>query len=229
MRKIEKQRLDPQAVALRATKEFFDRAVVNLGIGIPTLCAIDVPRNIRVIFQAENGALAYGPPLTEEQRNQWDDDLIDGAAQYVSALPEISFVDSATSFGMIRGGHIDIAVLGALQVSEKGDLANWRVAGMVGGMGGAMDLAVGSKKVIVTMEHVTKTGEPRILKECTYPITARRCVRLIITDLSVIEVTQEGLGLKEIAPGWTVEEVQQLTEPKLTITSDLKEMELNLP
>jgi 3-oxoacid CoA-transferase subunit B len=211
---------------MRVGRELFDGAVVNLGFGMPTLASTYVPEGIRVIFHSENGVLGYGSILTEEQEDQWDNDLVNASGQFVAPAAGMSLFDIATSFGMIRGGHIDISVLGALQVSERGDLANWRAPGRTGGMGGAMDLAVGCKKVIVTMEHTTKQGEPKIVKECAYPLTAKSCVNLILTDVAVIEVGQEGLVLKEIAPGWTVDEVQDLTEPRLNIAPDLKEIEL---
>lgn len=221
-----KPRLNPETIAMRVGRELFDGAVVNLGIGIPSLASRYIPQGIRVIFHSENGLLGYGHILTSEQKDQWDNDLINASAQFVSPADGMSVFDIGASFGMVRGGHIDITVLGALQVSEKGDLANWKAPGKTGGMGGAMDLAVGCKKVIVTMEHTTKQGEPKIVKECTYPLTARRCVDLVITDIAVIEVTDKGLVLKEAAPGWTITEVQHLTEPKLDISPDLKEMEL---
>jgi 3-oxoacid CoA-transferase B subunit len=221
-----RERLSPDTIAMRVGKELFDGAVVNLGIGIPTLASRYIPAGMRVIFHSENGLLGYGPILTGEQKEQWDNDLINASAQFVSPADGMSVFDIGTSFGMVRGGHIDITVLGALQVSEKGDLANWKAPGKTGGMGGAMDLAAGCKKVIVTMEHTTKQGEPKIVKQCTYPLTAKRCVNLIITDIAVIEVTDKGLLLKETAPGWTTAEVQNLTGPKLDISPHFKQMEL---
>lgn len=221
-----KEQLDEQTIALRAAREFPHGSAVNLGFGIPGLCSLFVPEGRMVMFHAENGALGFGPLLTEDQKAERDLYLVNASGQLVTWRPGISFFDHATSFGMIRGGHIDIAVLGALQVSEEGDLANWRTPGKSGGMGGAMDLAVGCQKVIVTMTHTTRNDEPKILKKCTYPITAKACVDLVITDLAVIEVTKAGLVLKELAPGWTVEEVQALTEPKLLLASDLKEIAL---
>jgi len=221
-----KERLSTEVICMRAAKEFRNGMVANLGYGIPTLCSAFVPEAMRVIFHTENGALGFGSPLTIDQRDQWDPQLVNASAQFVTWLPGMSLFDHATSFGMIRGGHIDLTILGGLQVSEKGDLANWRIPGAVGGMGGAMDLAVGAKKVVVTMEHTTKKDEPKILKECTFTLTAQECVDLIVTDLAVIEVTKQGLVLKEIAPGWTVDEVQALTEPKLLAAEDLKEIEL---
>lgn len=221
-----KERLDTFTIAIRAAKELFDGAVVNLGFGIPTLCSAYIPEGTKVIFHAENGVLGYGSPLTEAEKDWWDIDLINASGQFVTPAPGMSFFPIDVSFGMIRGRHIDIAILGGLQVSEWGDLANWRIPGRTGGMGGAMDLATGAKKVIVTMEHTTKSGEPKIVRVCTYPLTAKRCVNLIITDLAVIEVTAEGLALREIAPGWTVDEIQALTEPRLILAEDLRDIEL---
>jgi len=221
-----KPRLDEMMIARRAAKEFADGAVVNLGFGMPGLCSTFVPEGRKVIFQTENGALGFGPVLTEEQRDQWDYYLVNASGQFVSWSPGMSLFDSATSFGMIRGGHIDITVLGALQVSERGDLANWSAPRRAGGMGGAMDLAIGARKMIVVMQHTARDNEFKILRECTYPITAKECVNLIVTDLVVIEVTNRGLVLKEFAPSWTAEEIQQLTEPELIIAADLKEMQL---
>jgi 3-oxoacid CoA-transferase subunit B len=168
--------------------------------------------------------LGYGGLATDAEK---DYEMINASDQPVTPLPGMCFFDSAASFDMIRGGHIDVVVLGAYQVSEKGDLANWGRPGRPAtGMGGGMDLAVGARKVIVTMLHTTKTGEPRIVKNCTYPLTARQCVSLVVTDLAVIEVTGEGLVLKEIAPGWTVPEIQGLTGAVLVPAADLKEIEL---
>ena len=219
-----KERLDEQTIALRAAREFTDGSVVNLGYGMPGLCANLIPGDRTVFFQSENGMLGYGSLATDEEK---DYELINASDQPVTPLPGMCFFDSAAAFDMIRGGHIDIVVLGAYQVSERGDLSNWGRPGRPAtGMGGGMDLAIGAKKVIVTMLHTTKDGGPRIVRDCTYPLTARRCVSLIITDLAVMEVTENGLVLKEIAPGWTVPEVQGLTEAKLTPAADLKEIEL---
>ena len=219
-----KVRLDEQTIALRVAREFEDGWVVNLGYGMPALCANFIPEGRRVFFQSQNGVLGYGTLATDEEK---DYELINASDQPVTPSPGMCFFDSAVSFDMIRGGHIDVVVLGAYQVSERGSLANWGRPGRPAtGMGGGMDLAVGAKKVIVTMLHTTKEGKPRIIKECTYPLTAKQCVNMIVTDLAVIEVTKEGLVLKEIAPGWTVQEIQALTEPKLIIASDLKEIEL---
>ncbi|HJX13301.1 MAG TPA: 3-oxoacid CoA-transferase subunit B [Dehalococcoidales bacterium] len=219
-----KERLDEPTIALRAAREFADGSVVNLGYGMPGLCANLIPEGRTVYFQSENGMLGFGGLADDEEK---DYELINASDQPVRPLPGMSFFDSAQSFDMIRGGHIDTVVLGAYQVSEKGDLANWGRPGRPAtGMGGGMDLAVGAKRTIVTMLHTTREGGPRIVKECTYPLTARGCVSLIITDIAVIEVTGEGLLLREVAPGWTVPEVQALTEARLTPAADLKEIEL---
>jgi 3-oxoacid CoA-transferase B subunit len=219
-----KPRLDEPTIALRAAREFFDGSVVNLGYGMPGLCADFIPEGRTIFFQSENGMLGYGNLASDAEK---DYEMINASDQPVTPLPGMCFFDSAAAFDMIRGGHIDVVVLGAYQVSEKGDLANWGRPGRPAtGMGGGMDLAAGAKKVIVTMLHTTKTGEPRIVKKCTYPLTAARCVGIIITDLAVIELTGQGLVLKEIAPGWTVPEVQALTGAGLIPATDLKEIEL---
>ncbi|RLC70207.1 MAG: succinyl-CoA--3-ketoacid-CoA transferase [Chloroflexi bacterium] len=220
-----KQRLDRETIAMRAAKELKDGDYTNLGIGIPQLCALYIPEG--VIFQSENGALGYGPLVTEGELEKADQHYIDAGSKYFTPVPGMAIFDMVTSFAMIRSGRL-ITILGALQVSEKGDLANWNTgADPLGGtIGGGMDLAVGAKRVIITMEHTTKDGKPKIVKECTAPLTARECVDLIVTDLAVIEVTPDGLVLKEVAPGWSVEEVQAVTEPKLIVAEDVKEMEL---
>jgi 3-oxoacid CoA-transferase subunit B len=219
-----KMRLDEQTIALRAAKEFEDGMVVNLGYGIPVLCANFIPEGRTVFFQSENGVLGYGPLGTDEEK---DYELINAADQPVTALPGMCFFDSATSFDMIRGGHIDMVVLGAYQVSEKGDLANWgRPSRPATGMGGGMDLAIGSRQLMVMMLHTTKEGGARIVKRCTFPLTARNCVRKIITDLAVMDVIERGIVLRELAPGWSVDEVQALTEPRLIVSEDLKEIEI---
>ena len=219
-----KMRLDEETIALRAAKEFEDGMVVNLGYGMPGLCANLIPEGRTVFFQSENGTLGYGPLLTDEEK---DYELINASDQPVTPLPGMCFFDSATSFDMIRGGHIDVVILGAYQVSERGDLANWGRPGRPAtGMGGGMDLALGSKKLMVMMLHTTKEGAARIVRQCTFPLTARNCVKKIFTDIAVIEVTKQGLVLREVAPAWTAEEVQALTEPNLIIGEDLKEIEL---
>ncbi len=220
-----KERLDEQTVAMRAAKEFQDGMVVNLGMGTPMLCTSLVPEGREILFHSENGVLGFG--ATIDDPDEADIDLLNAQGQPVRASPGMCFIDSVDSFVMIRGGHVDITVLGALQVSEKGDLANWRMPSkQIGGLGGGMDLAFRAKRVIVCMTHSAKDGKPKIVQECSLPITAPQAVALIVTDLAVIEVTSEGLVLKEVAPGWTAEEVQALTETNLTVGSDLKEIDL---
>jgi 3-oxoacid CoA-transferase subunit B len=220
----EKFKLDRQTMALRAAKEFQDGDSVNLGIGIPVLCANYLPVGREVLFHSENGILGFGEVTAP---GEGDPDLLNASGQTVYPKPGMSCFGHAESFCMIRGGHLDISVMGGFQVSEKGDLANYMIPErQIGTIGGAMDLAYGAKRKIIVMNHVTKTGEPRIVKKCTYPLTAINCANLIITDIAVIEVTKKGLVLKEVAPGWTPQEVQKLTEPKLTIAPDLHEIEL---
>jgi 3-oxoacid CoA-transferase subunit B len=219
-----KMRLDEQTIALRAAKDFEGGMVINLGYGMPALCANFIPEGRTVFFQSENGILGYGALGVDEEK---DYELINASDQPVTPLPGMCFFDSAASFDMIRGGHIDMVILGAYQVSEKGDLANWGRPGRPAtGMGGAMDLATGSKQLMVMMLHTTKEGGARIVKQCTFPLTARNCVKKIFTDVAVIDVTKQGLLLREVAPGWTPEEVQAITEPKLILAKDLKEIEL---
>lgn len=219
-----KQRLDRETIAMRVAREFQDGGVVNLGIGIPTLASNFIPEGRQVIFHTENGALGFGPIAPEGEE---DIDLINAGGQFVTSLPGMCFFHHADSFAMIRGGHIDITVLGGLQVSEKGDLANWMSPERgVGNIGGSMDLAVGARRVIVAMEHTTTEGQPKIVRKCSYPLTAKGCVDLIVSDVAVIEVTPHGLVLREVAPGWSAEEVQALTEPQLLMAEDLKEIEL---
>ncbi len=212
-----------ELIALRVARELAPGNVVNLGIGLPTLVGAHAPPETNILLQAENGILGYGG-FTEEA---FDPDLINAGGQPVDLNPGASFFDSAVSFGMIRGGHIDVAVLGGLQVSERGDLANWSVPERGGGsIGGAMDLAVGARRLIVAMEHTTRDGTARIVRECSYPLTARRCVDLIVTDLAVVEVGPAGLKLTEVAPGWQPGEVAALTEAPLPLSEDVREMEL---
>jgi 3-oxoacid CoA-transferase B subunit len=220
-----KERLDRQTIALRVAKEFPDGAVVNLGGGIPTLAANFVPEGRTVIFHAENGALGFGGvPDTPEEENPC---YMGANGLPFRFLPGMCFFHHADSFAMIRGGHIDITVLGALQVSEKGDLSNWTFPERgIGNIGGAMDLAASCNRVIIAMEHTTPKGQLKILKKCSYPLTAAGCVDLIVTDIAVVQVTPKGLVLRETAPGWTTEEIQALTEPKMLVSDDLKEMEL---
>lgn len=220
-----KARLDEQTIALRVAREFQDGMVVNLGVGIPSLSVNYIPEDKEILFHTENGCLGFGPTPTSPEEEDFN--LVNASGQFVTRQRGMSFFDHAESFSMIRGCHIDLCVLGGLQVSEKGDLANWRVSEKgLGGIGGAMDLAFRAARLIIAMIHTTKDGKPKILKECTFPLTAPRCVSLIVTDLAVIEVSEQGLILKEIAPGWTVAEVQNLTEAKLTPAADLKEIEL---
>lgn len=223
-----RERLSREAIAMRIAKELFDGAVVNLGIGIPTLVSSFVPEGMTVIYHTENGALGFGPVVTaEEMKEKADIDLVNASGQYITPLPGMCFFHHADSFAMIRGGHIDITVLGVLQVSEKGDLANWMFPGRgVGNIGGGMDLAFNARRVIVATEHTTKDGKPKIVRECSVPLTAPECVDLIVTDIAVIEVRDKHLFLRELAPDWTVDEVQELTEPALTVAPELREIEL---
>ena len=216
--------LTRELMAMRAAQELRPGMAVNLGIGLPTLVSSYLPEGLDILFQAENGILGYGEILSD---GKFDQDLINAGGQPITLVPGASFFDSAASFAMIRGGHIDIAILGGLQVSERGDLANWFVPERGGGsVGGAMDLAVGAARLIVVMEHTTRDGAPRILRECAYPLTAEACVDLIVTDLAVIEVTPGGLVLREVAPGVEAAQVAALTEAPLTYSRELREMAL---
>ena len=217
--------LTKEQIAQRISKEVKDRYYVNLGIGIPTLVANYVPQDISVEFQSENGVLGMGPfPYEGEE----DPDLINAGKQTITTLPGASFFDSAFSFGMIRSKKVDLTILGAMEVSENGDIANWKIPGkMVKGMGGAMDLVASAENIIVAMMHVNKAGESKILKNCTLPLTGVNCVKKIVTELAVLEVTHQGLRLLEKAPGVSVDDIIKATETELIIEGEIPDMMLN--
>ena len=221
---MEKAPLTRQAMANRLAMEFQDGWVVNLGVGIPTLCSNFDFSDKPVIFHSENGVIGYGPIVPEGQE---DLHLVNAGRQYISLVPGAAIVHHADSFSIIRGGYVDATVLGAYEVAENGEFANWKRKGRKGGgIGGAMDLAVGAKRVFIVMEHTTRDGEPRLLKRCTLPVTAVGVVELVVTSLGLFEVTNDGFLLKEIAPGYTPQEVQSVTGARLTVSDDIREVRL---
>ena len=220
---MDKTPLNRQAMGNRLAMEFHDGWVVNLGIGVPTLCSNFDFKDKSIVFHSENGVIGYGPLVAEGQEDVY---LVNAGVQYVTLSPGAAIVHHADSFALIRGGHVDVTVLGAYEVAENGDFANWKTAGRKGGgIGGAMDLAVGAKRVFIGMEHTTREGHPRLLKRCNLPVTAVGVVNLVVTNLGLFEVTAEGFLLKEIAPGYTPEEVQAVTEARLIVPDDLKEFQ----
>lgn len=217
--------LDKNGIAKRIAQELKDGYYVNLGIGIPTLVANYIPKGMDVVLQSENGLLGMGPfPLESEI----DPDIINAGKQTITTVPGSAFFDSALSFAMIRGGHVDLTVLGAMEVSEQGDIANWKIPGkMVKGMGGAMDLVASAKNIIVAMQHVNKAGESKLLPECSLPLTGIKCVKKIVTELAVLDVTPQGFKLLERAPGISVEQIINATKGKLIVEGEIPEMNIS--
>ena len=219
-----KERLPREVIAMRVAKEFQDGDVVNLGIGIPTLCSQFVPQGYTISYHSESGVLNCGPMANFGEE---DVDLINAGGQFLQPVPGMAFFSSAEAFAMIRGGHVDVTVLGAFQVSVQGDIANWMIPERgIGNIGGAMDLAVGAKRVIVAMEHLDRKGRSKIVNECDYPLTGERCVSLIVTDIAVVEIDEKGLQLLEVAPGWDFDSVQNETDATLIPSPYLSEMVL---
>ncbi len=217
--------LDKNGIAQRIAQELEDGYYVNLGIGIPTLVANYIPKGISVEFQSENGILGMGPFPYEDEV---DADLINAGKQTITAMPGAAFFDSAMSFAMIRGQHVQLTVLGAMEVSESGDIANWKIPGkMVKGMGGAMDLVASADNIIVAMMHTNRAGQSKLLKACSLPLTGVACVKKVVTDLALLEITERGFELKELAPGVTVEQVKNATEGTLIVDGDIPEMQLS--
>jgi 3-oxoacid CoA-transferase B subunit len=223
-----KERLSEETIAMRVVKELNDGDYVNLGFGIPLQCSQFIPEEKEIYFHAEQGVIGYTRTLTGEEWSEADLDYVDAGGRFIPASsPGMAVFDMDTSFDIILGGHLDCSVMGALEVSEKGDLANWASGSAeTGGIGGSMDLAAGAKKVIVAMTHTTRQGASKLVRTCKLPLTAKRCVSLVVTDLAVIEVTPQGLLIKEFAPGWTIDEIQELTEPTLILSPELREIEL---
>jgi len=223
-----KTRLSREQVAARAALELHDGDCVNLGFGIPNLVSDFVPAGITVYFHSENGILGMGP---RAKPGEEDYDVVDAMKVPVTVIPGASFFDQGMAHLMARGRHLDVSMLGGLQVAENGDFANWKVPGSKGsgGIGGAMDIAAGARRLIVCMEHTTKEGAPKLVRRCTYPLTALACVNLVVTDLAVVEVTPEGFQLREVAPGWTPAEVQQHTEARLIVRGDVPAIRSSRP
>ena len=221
---VDKPKLERQVMCDRLAMEFQDGWIVNLGVGMPTLCSNYVDTTKEIITHSENGVIGYGP-IAEEGKE--DRHLVNASGQFVTSQPGMSIVHHADSFGVIRGGMVDVTVMGAYEVSENGDFANWRIPTRKGGgIGGAMDLAACAKRVFIALEHVTREGEPRLLNRCKLPITAPAVVKMVVTDLGLFEVTPEGFKLLENAPGWSPEDIQEVTEAKLIIADDLREIQL---
>lgn len=221
---VDKPKLERQVMCDRLAMEFQDGWIVNLGVGMPTLCSNYVDTSKEIITHSENGVIGYGP-IAEEGKE--DRHLVNASGQFVTSQPGMSIVHHADSFGVIRGGMVDVTVMGAYEVSENGDFANWRIPTRKGGgIGGAMDLAACAKRVFIALEHVTREGEPRLLNRCKLPITAPAVVKMVVTDLGLFEVTPEGFKLLENAPGWSPEDIQEVTEAKLIIADDLREIQL---